>query len=535
MRIDADMSESSGTSPDLYSAAHLVDAMRAGVEVASGIDASGAAPVVSATAIREAPFTKDLRPAPRGLRIADVLVVGSLDLSDMKLECPISFVRTKFDSTVLMNGVTGSHVTVKNSIAPGLFLQESTLTGSLDLSRSRFESANDAVRLVLDRTAIGGSVFLRETQVFGAVHAVGVTVNGQLDLNKAQIHPLAGMGMGLVLDRLTVHGNIDLRRANIRGVRLVGATVDGQALFRGAVIDAVEGKALSAEWLTVSVLDLRSVAAMRGLLTLAQAQIGTLRVATVSGSDSLPGPLEASGWTLQDLDGPVASDRALVASWLRSAPSGPSFRAQPWQSVADVYERNGLGGDARWLRWTAAKEVTKRVPWPSKFIRVIYGGLVGHGYYPLLSGAWLVGALVLVAALVWGFRGDVGPSDTTRANAAASLHAVPATGTQPSTGAHSITGKTPCTTLGDYPCLRPGLYALDIVLPPAISNGQEDAWQPATASTADRAARVAALGTQRGQDSRLAGYRSAARGARRFASEGLRNRVSFKWHPASMW
>jgi hypothetical protein len=48
------------------------------------------------------------------------------------------------------------------------------------------------------------------------------------------------------------------------------------------------------------------------------------------------------------------------------------FVAQPWHELANVYDRNGQPADARWMRWKAARGVTRTSPrWSRLIMRLI--------------------------------------------------------------------------------------------------------------------------------------------------------------------
>ncbi len=179
----------------------------------------------------------------------------------------------------------------------------------------------------------------------------------------------------------------------------------------------------------------------------------------------------------------LRTDRKIAARWLASA---PSFVAQPWHELAQVYDRNGQPSDARFLRLRAARLTTKHAPWWSKPPRWGYGLLVGYGYFPLVAGAWLVAA-VFTAWLIGGTHtAAFVPSNPAALQSALVSSAAagktnalrPATQNTPSVTASKVTGATNCDQLGSYPCLRPLLYSLDVVLPPTVTTGQSTAWRP---------------------------------------------------------
>jgi len=142
---------------------------------------------------------------------------------------------------------------------------------------------------------------------------------------------------------------------------------------------------------------------------------------------------------------------------------------QPWHTLAAVYDRNGQPAGARRLRLTAANRVTKNSSWPTKLVRTTYLGLVGHGYYPLLAGAWLVLVVVAATILVAANRADFVPTDIDRANQA-TMHSAQQTH---SPGDSLITAQTPCSTHPGYPCLNSLPYTVSMLVPTAGSTASD--------------------------------------------------------------
>ncbi len=103
----------------------------------------------------------------------------------------------------------------------------------------------------------------------------------------------------------------------------------------------------------------------------------------------------------------------------------------------------------------------------------MYGGLVGHGYYPLFTLGWLAVLFVFAAVLATTQADLFTPTDAGKAQEAAT--AVAASGPP---APDPLTGATACEALGGYPCFSPWSYALQTVVPPAAAV-QTTAWQPA--------------------------------------------------------
>jgi hypothetical protein len=172
---------------------------------------------------------------------------------------------------------------------------------------------------------------------------------------------------------------------------------------------------------------------------------------------------------LGDVTGLIRHDKKAAAEWLRGDNAAKEFVAQPWHELANVYDRNGQPADARWMRWNAARGVTRTSPWWSKPIRWTYGLLVGHGYYPLIAALWLILVIVASALIVHTNAVVFTPTVT---NKAAWKTLPPLNQPTP-----PITGATLCRDLQDRSsCLNPVLYAFDNALPGTLATGQAAQW-----------------------------------------------------------
>jgi len=404
---------------------------------------------VAAELLRSILLDPDLRPDPRGLRLRGALVTGILDLDHVALPCPLVLIRSHFRQTPTFEYATLPHLTLARCHLPGL---------SLNGAR------------------VDGGALLRGLTVTGEVRARGAQISGQLDLQDATL--TNDNGDALSLDGARVGGGAFLRGLTATGeVRARGAQITGQLGLQDATLTNDNGDALSLEALTVRALFLEGLR-VEGRLNLTRAEIGDL-VVDDSPVAGLPSPLFASGWQVQDMHGRLRRDRRSAATWLSTQ---PVFVAQPWHALADVYERNGQPADARRLRFDAARRTTKTAPPWSKPARWAYGLLVGYGYYPLTAAIWLVAALIIASAVIATHtKTFVANNPLAAATAIADSSkgtTTPAARASPG-GLTTVTGATACASLANrYPCLRPLLFSLDVVLPPTVSAGQAAAWRP---------------------------------------------------------
>lgn len=144
--------------------------------------------------------------------------------------------------------------------------------------------------------------------------------------------------------------------------------------------------------------------------------------------------------------------------------------AQPWHAFAAVYERNGDPVSARRLRYHAARRVTKQSRGLPKLIRLLYGAVVGHGYYPLLAAGWLFVIVLLGCATVSNTRESIVPTRPAAAAAAAELQAAKAKLPPPP---EPITAETPCAVHIHYPCLSTTYFVLSSLSPANLTTSTD--------------------------------------------------------------
>jgi hypothetical protein len=444
---------------------------------------------VPADAIRATLLRSDLNPDPHGLRINGARVTGQLHLEHAKIACPFGLFSSRLDDVAHLNYAQLPELWLVGTRTRGLNLDGIIVSGDAYLNELR---ATGEVRafgahitghlgligatitniggraLNLDGIHLEGSAYLQRFSAIGEVRAIGARINGAFQLMQATLFNKDGIALGM--DGANLGGAVSMAGLTAIGeLRAVGAQIPGQLTLIRATLDNGGGDALTLVGIQVTELLLRDVTAVRGLVNLTAAQVGDLE--WEEPAEGLA-PLLATGWQLRDIHGVIRTDRQVAARWLDTRPKEEGFAAQPWHELAAVYERNGQPTDARWLRWKAARNTTKHAPWWSRPGRWAYGALVGHGYYPLLSAAWLVVAL-LGAAVLTGLNQDAfTPTDPT-----AAVEAVQAN-TPAKTNHDSVTGTTDCDALTPgYPCFDYGLYALNTVVPPAAAV-QTPAWAP---------------------------------------------------------
>ena len=301
---------------------------------------------------------------------------------------------------------------------------------SLDLTGSGSTDPSDADEWAETRTvpaeAIRAALLTRDLNPDPhGLRLSGANILGQLDLEYATVacrldfarcrFTTALLMEGLNCPRLTLTGShtpaLDLDGAQITGtvfldegftaeggVRALGATIGGQLSLSGAKLTNPNGMALALDGAQITgdaFLD-------DGFTAEGRASLSYVKVTgALVGQRTPPGSLVAVGWQLGNIHGPL-NVPATAISWLDTVPPD-QFSVQPWHQVAAVYERQGRPSEAKRLRYAADRRVTTLSPWPSKLTRTLYRLVAGSGYYPLVAGAWLIGAALLAGTLTCWF------------------------------------------------------------------------------------------------------------------------------------
>jgi hypothetical protein len=395
-----------------------------------------------------------------------VIIGNQLNLTDAKLtnegKTALNLDSADINGRVVLDSthVTGEVWALGATFGSDLFLESAELTN------------NGGDALSLDGTNVKGGAFLGRVVAIGTVRAPGATIGRKFDLTDAK---LTNEGKtALNLDSAEINGHVLLDSTDVTGeVRALGANFGSELSVRDAKLTNKGGDALNLQSAQIGHFRLMP-AAVTGSIGLDSAQFAVLEtpdsMTVLSGSQ-----LSASGWRVGDVRGGIRHDREAAAAWLsRNNPhkghsAREEFVAQPWHELANVYDRNGQPADARWMRWRAARGVTRTSPWGPKLIREVYAAFTGHGYYPLIAAVWLILAIVASGLIVATHTAVFTPTATNKA----------AWKTPPLAGqlAPPITGATPCAELQDRSsCLSPALYAFDNALPGTLATGQAAQW-----------------------------------------------------------
>jgi hypothetical protein len=244
---------------------------------------------------------------PRGIRLRNAVIVGTVDLAGLVVPFPLRFEECEFDSPLLIEGAQLHELILQRCprvpgvlangvrIRRDLDLSGSYVTGALNTSASTSKQAaiwlcesNIGGRLLCvdtiidgggersiqaDRMHISGTIrLLHRFTAQAEIRLVGAQIEGSLDLTGAHIETNSASGLALDLGEAVIDGSIFIvpdhqssRQPFIRGwIDLGGARIGGQFLIRNATFRAqsamstdvytrsgVEGIALNAPRLSV--------------------------------------------------------------------------------------------------------------------------------------------------------------------------------------------------------------------------------------------------------------------------------------------
>jgi len=368
-----------------------------------------------------------------------------------------------------MRGSTGGKANLR--VDGELLAQSVQIGGQVDLRGVVFTNANRtrAVTLNLDSAKIAAGVHAANLRCDGMFYAFGAQIGGPLELSNATFSNRGGqvavalegaeIAGDLIATECETEGSFFAPKAQIKGkLRLYDATVTADSRVVAISLEGAQIREITLGGAQIKELRVDTEELEDGVIDLTRAVIGRLETAE---NDPAPGKLVATGWEIADVAGGLRRDKC-ARQWLETTPSA-SESVQPWHGLAAVYERNGDFAGARRLRLGAADQVTEKSRWPTKILRTVYRLVVGHGYYPLWAAFWLALVVVTSVLLVQLNLGALVPTNQKAAQTSyiEQNHANP-----PS----RITAQTPCSSLGDYPCVHPVIFTLSSIVPAVAAN-----------------------------------------------------------------
>jgi hypothetical protein len=216
--------------------AELIGAAQTGAVV--GASAEGVKRVVQAALLRRCCYELKNQIDPRGLRLANAVVAGCLDLAGLMVPFPLRFDQCEFDCAPVVEGAELFELSLTSCPRlPGLLANGLRLRRDLDLSGSRVEGSHRTSASTSRRSAI----WLCESQIGGRLLAVGTTIDGQGD-RAIQADLIHTGGAVRLIHQFAARGE----------VRLIGARIDGSIDLAGAQLESGQGPAIDLEGATIN-------------------------------------------------------------------------------------------------------------------------------------------------------------------------------------------------------------------------------------------------------------------------------------------
>ena len=424
----------------------------------------------------------------KGVRIRGAKIVGALDFEAATLRCPLALLGCYIAEPVTLRGATIPALYLNGSHLPGLSADGVNVRGDVFL-RKGFTAAGE-VRLLgaqiggqlacvggsfsnqngpalnADGVSVRGDVFLHEGfTATGEVRLLGAQIGGDLECDGGSFSNQNGPALNA--DRVNVRGNVFLRGGFTAAgeVRLIGAQIGGDLSCDGGSFTNQNGPALLMQRATVEgTFFMRELAgAPVGRVDLMGAKVGIL-------CD------DAKSWPAKDylaLDGfvyeaiapgsPISAKERI--EWFGRQ---EKFRPQPYEQLIRVLRNMGHEREARKIAIAKQKALRKSgaLGGLGKAWNYLVGGVVGHGYRPILALGWLASFVLLATMLFWSASrsGRMVPAPQHHLSAPASRHE----------------GRSSCS---ERP--QPFLYAVETIVP-GLDLHQKSCWWLAPKDGTDR-------------------------------------------------
>ena len=390
----------------------------------------------------------------------------------------------------------GHDVFLRNGFtaAGAISLLGAEISGDLDCDGARLDGTNaDGYALIGGNLQVGRNAFLRNGfTAAGAIWLLGANISGNLVCDGAQLNGANARGTALLADNLKVGHDAFLRNGfSAAGtVSLESVRIDGSLwLSLRKPPEAKVGTALHAPKMQI-VHELRWVPdeQVTGLVNLEDAQVGQLRDdwagprGSANGYWPSGGKLVLDGFTYTRLGGDHQATAAQRLTWIQSqykheaimrwgdishntarasSPNlGARFATQPYEQLANVYQKAGQDKEARIIALARRRDIRRygALTWYRKSLNWLLDKTIQYGYQTWRAVFGL--ALVYVTAVVifWIAQHHAGLI-------------VPVMNTT------SAPEATAMDCISGYPCFYPAGYAIDVVIP-IINVHQASYWAP---------------------------------------------------------
>jgi hypothetical protein len=313
---------------------------------------------------------------PSGVGVAGARIVGKLDLSYLDIIHPLTLLDCSIRDGVDLSHARVNSIDLRRSWTGTINGDLAMVQGDLDLSLGRYDSIS------LFRTEIGGNLDCSSSRLAGEppLAAALATIKGDVVLH----------------DGVETAGVIDLRLARIgqslsvNHARFIGRGENGLSAER-AMIGG-----------TLYWVDITKTASTK--LDLSDAHAGSLWDDERSWPSS--GNLYLDGFVYDGFAGGPA-DGASRLQWLRLQPLTLQAQPEPYHQLARVLRDNGREDGA--VQVEVAREnalmTYGRVNTPNWLWHEALRATIGYGYRPLRALWWIVGFVLLGAALfTWGYK-----------------------------------------------------------------------------------------------------------------------------------
>jgi uncharacterized protein YjbI with pentapeptide repeats len=355
-----------------------------------------------------------LTPDPRGIRLRGAIIVGELELTEVRSALPLQLSSCRAEEGIRLTGSQLSAVDLCGLVAPGLVANEAVIERSLLMAGAQLNTVNvygariggtvnlsgtilrgngGEIPLLADHLRTGGGLFLNHGFQAdgggdgGAVRLSGAVIGGLADLGTAQLTNSGGPA--LVADYLRTESNLMLNQGfRARGVkdtgtiRLVGASIGGRLNFEDGQAIAVVPGALA--------------------LNISRVSVGGDALFPVS---FLDGAINLDGFTYSRIR------RASVPEFLDLLANRPNgYASQPYHQFAATHQAAGNERDVRRINIAAQRELLRggSLDFWTRIWHRVTGVVLGYGYRPSRALLWWAGTVALALALLVGVAGPAG-------------------------------------------------------------------------------------------------------------------------------